>query len=90
MDSKQKRMSAMHPAAPWRGPLVDASETGFNAGNRRAAMFLYSLISAVSPGGGGSLDKRVFDLTPIEIVYRTEDERQSILPLLAAILSDEL
>ena len=41
-------------------------------------------------GGGGSIDRRVFDLTPIEIVYRTEDERQSILPLLAAILSDEL
>lgn len=38
----QRRMSAMNPGLPWRGPLVDAAEAGFTAGNRRAAMGAYS------------------------------------------------
>lgn len=44
IDSQQKRMSAMNPRCPWRGPRVDATETGFNEGNRRSALFSYSLI----------------------------------------------
>ena len=46
MDSKQKRMSAMNVSCPWRGPLVDAPETGTTVGNRQAAAFLYSGIGA--------------------------------------------
>ena len=45
LDSLQKRMSAMNLSCPWRGPLVDATEAGFTAGNRAAAVFLYSGIS---------------------------------------------
>lgn len=49
IDSAQKRMSALNPASPWRGPLVDAAESGFEAGNRAAAVFLYSgLVSSVA------------------------------------------
>lgn len=48
LDTRQKRMSALHPASPWRGPMVDATETGFTAGNRQAADFLYSGIEADS------------------------------------------
>lgn len=46
LDTAQKRMSAMNPACPWRGPVVDATESGFGVGNRQAAAFLYSGISA--------------------------------------------
>lgn len=46
MDTRQKRMSAMHPASPWRGPMVDATESGFTQGNRQAAAFMYSGILA--------------------------------------------
>ena len=46
IDSMQKRMSAMHHASPWRGPMVDATETGFSAGNRQAAAFMYSGIAS--------------------------------------------
>jgi len=46
IDSMQKRMSAIAPSSPWRGPLVDATESGFNVGNRQAADFMYSGISA--------------------------------------------
>lgn len=46
IDSVQKRMSAMNPSSPWRGPLVDATESGFTAGNRQAADFMYSGIAA--------------------------------------------
>lgn len=55
LDTKQKRMSAMDLAAPWRGPLVDAPEAGFTQGNRQAADLLYSgiLAAAVATGGGG-------------------------------------
>lgn len=46
MDSRQKRMSAMNLASPWRGPLVDATESGFTQGNRQAADLMYSGIVA--------------------------------------------
>lgn len=47
LDTAQKRMSAMNPACPWRGPLVDATESGgFSVGNRQAAAFMYSGIEA--------------------------------------------
>ena len=41
--------------------------------------------------GGGNLDERVFplDVQPIEVRYRMPEGR-SILPLIAAILADEL
>lgn len=54
IDTAQKRMSAMNLAAPWRGPLVDATEVGFTQGNRQAADLLYSgiLAAAVATGGG--------------------------------------
>lgn len=38
----QKRMSMLFIRAPWRGPMVDATEPGFNRGNRQAAGGLYS------------------------------------------------
>lgn len=46
IDTAQKRMSAVHHAAPWRGPLVAAAEVGFTQGNRQAAAFMYSGILA--------------------------------------------
>lgn len=46
LDSMQKRMSAMNPNSPWRGPMVDAAESGFTQGNRQAAAYLYSGIAA--------------------------------------------
>lgn len=42
IDTLQKRMSAINPMSPWRGALVDATESGFNAGNRAAADYTYS------------------------------------------------
>jgi hypothetical protein len=35
-------MSALNPAAPWRGPLVDTEAVGFDGDDRRAAAGLYS------------------------------------------------
>lgn len=51
VDTFQKRMSATHLSCPWRGPLVDATEVGFNVGNRQAADYMYSGIAsgAVAP-----------------------------------------
>ena len=46
VDSKQKRMSAFNHRCPWRGPMVDPTEAGFDAGNRQAAAFQYSGIAA--------------------------------------------
>ena len=46
LDTQQDRMSAMNVACPWRGPLVDATEAGFNVGNRQAGAFFYSGISS--------------------------------------------
>ncbi len=46
IDSKQKRMSAIMPLMPFRGPLVDAIEVGFTQGNRQASIYTYSAILA--------------------------------------------
>jgi len=46
IDSKQKRMSAIMPLMPFRGPLVDAIEVGFTQGNRQASIYMYSGILA--------------------------------------------
>lgn len=46
VDTAQKRMSALHVGCPWRGPLVDATESGTTQGNRQAAAYLYSGIAA--------------------------------------------
>ena len=43
IDSAQKRMSATNPRCVFYY-RVDPTETGFNEGNRRAALFSYSLI----------------------------------------------
>lgn len=48
IDSKQKRMSALAVGCPWRGPLVDAAESGTTQGNRQAAAFAYSGILAAA------------------------------------------
>ena len=48
IDSFQKRMSATNISCPWRGALVDATEAGFNVGNRAAAMYFYSGITPVA------------------------------------------
>jgi hypothetical protein len=42
IDNRLKRMSAMNPNCPWRGPLVDAGQAGFVQDSRRAAVVLYS------------------------------------------------
>lgn len=42
LDTRQRRMAALNPACPWRGPLVDASEAGFGKAARAAASFYYS------------------------------------------------
>ncbi len=49
IDDPQKRMSALMPSLPFRGPLVDATESGFDKGNRQAADFMYSGIEADAP-----------------------------------------
>jgi len=46
IDTAQKRMSAINPRCPWRGPMVAAAEAGFSVGNRQAAAFMYSGIAA--------------------------------------------
>ena len=46
IDSRQKRMSAINPGVIFRGPMVDATESGFTQGNRQAAAFHYSGIDA--------------------------------------------
>lgn len=49
VDTRQKRMSAVMVVLPWRGAMVDASQTGFTEGNRQAAAFCYSGIAAHVP-----------------------------------------
>lgn len=49
IDTMQKRMSAMCPMCPWRGPLVDATEASFTQGNRQAANLAYSGVLAQAP-----------------------------------------
>lgn len=48
MNSRQKRMSAVNFTSPWRGPMVDASESGFASGNRMAAVFMYAYGVAIN------------------------------------------
>lgn len=48
LDSKQKRMSAIHVTMPWRGGLVDPAES-WSQVNQQAAAFLYSGILAATP-----------------------------------------
>lgn len=55
IDSRQKRMAAMNLMSPWRGPLVDATESGFNQGNRQAALWSYSGIAAAASASAGGL-----------------------------------
>lgn len=55
IDSAQKRMSAISPACPWRGPMVDSTESGFGVGNRGAAAFLYSGVLAESSGSTAAI-----------------------------------
>lgn len=45
-DTRQKRMSAIHHLCPWRGPMVDAAEAGFDVGHRQAALYIYSGIAS--------------------------------------------
>ncbi len=42
VDTQQKRMSAVNPACPWRGPMIDPTEIGFFRPHRAAADFMYS------------------------------------------------
>ena len=55
LDSMQKRMSAMNHSCPWRGPLVDATEVGFDVGNRQAAVFMASSIASTVSGSGAGV-----------------------------------
>lgn len=48
----QQRMSALNPACPWRGVLVNAALTGFPAAERASADYMYSR-AASFPGSGG-------------------------------------
>lgn len=54
LDTKQKRMSAINPSSPWRGPFVDATESGFDVGNRQAADLMYSGIASTAAASDGS------------------------------------
>ena len=56
IDTAQKRMSAVHVASPWRGAMVDPTESGFTQGNRQAAAFMYSGILA---SGGAPAEEAV-------------------------------
>lgn len=63
VDSRQKRMSAMNLMCPWRGPMVDATESGTTQGNRQAAAYLYSgilagVVAAVSAAIGIFIRRR--------------------------------
>lgn len=55
IDSKQKRMSAIHVGMPWRGAMVDPAESGFNQGNRQAAAYMYSGIGGSAPSSGSTI-----------------------------------
>ena len=65
LDDRQKRMSALNPSCPWRGPLVDAPEVGFTQGNRQEGR--RSLAKIVQPamidaGGGNQLAPHAGDV----------------------------
>lgn len=44
IDTRQKRMSTVMVALPFRGPMVDPIESGFNVGNRQASIYQSSVI----------------------------------------------
>ena len=48
----QKRLSAIMPMMPFRGPGVWAADTGFNVGSRQAASLLFSGVPALTYGWG--------------------------------------
>jgi hypothetical protein len=48
VDTFQKRMSATFVGCPWRGPLVDATDSGFTKNNRYAAAFYYGGFSSAA------------------------------------------
>jgi hypothetical protein len=66
IDTKQKRMSALNPWSAWRGPLVDAPETGFTQGNRQAAAYGYSGILA---SGGAAVMLMAMERTTYRRVF---------------------
>ncbi len=70
LDSMQKRMSAISPGSPWRGPMVDATESGFTQGNRQAAAYLYSGIAAGAPVVTPNLGRLFMDLDTGHLIYR--------------------
>ena len=47
-DTEQKRLSAMLPMMPFRGPGVWAADTGFKVANRQAAALLYSGVTVLT------------------------------------------
>lgn len=77
LDSRQKRMSALNPACPWRGPLEDAPEAGVSQGNRQAMAFMYSGILAGAVAAGGPEDlldqiKYRLGVSPVEFQSYTD------------------
>lgn len=100
LDSAQKRMSAMNLACPWRGPMVDAAESGTTQGNRQAAAFMYSGIAAASPSvtvatPGGvflrSIARRIFSRISTRVFQRAPAGRVfKGHPFMASILQTKL
>lgn len=50
IDTRQKRMSAINPACPWRGPMVVPTGSASQA-IRQAANFMYSGIDSGAAAG---------------------------------------
>lgn len=48
-DTPAKRLSAMNPMGPWRGPAVITAAAPVTAGERRTLLFLYSGITGAAP-----------------------------------------
>ncbi len=59
IDDAQERMSAMNISLPFRGPLVDATEAGFSAGNRSAAAYMHGGSSVVPPPSDWTQQQRM-------------------------------
>ena len=57
LDSFQKRMSAGLVLMPFRGAMVDPTESGFSVGNRMAAIWSYASNFAAA---GAALIRRGF------------------------------
>lgn len=80
IDTQAKRMSAVHPACPWRGPMVYAPGSGFGVGDRQAAAFLYSGIESGAAVVAALLDVSVEDIS----AYPLSTSNASAYPLLAS------